>query len=95
MPTFFQTVNAAWSTDIYGSRLYKVIQKLRLVKQCLIEWKKSQSSIPTQLTKAQASLEILRKQVMEDPGNVDIQEQERQARSLLDHLLKAEESMYK
>lgn len=56
---------------------------------------KTTSSLPTKLSKAALKLENLQQYLVDDPGNIHVQELERMARLKLDHLLKAEESMYK
>lgn len=77
----------SWDTNIYGTPLYKVVRKLSVVKKSLIEWQKLHFSLPTKLSEAALKLENLQQYLVDDPGNMDIQDQERMARFDLDHLL--------
>lgn len=92
---FLNTVKDAWNTDIIGNPLFIVVRKLSIVKQHLIEWKKSQQSPPLKISEAAKQSETFQNYLKADPRNINIQEQERIARVELEHLLRAEESMYK
>lgn len=82
-------------TNIIGTPLLIVVRKLSIVKQQLIEWKKSQNFLPLKISEAALQLDNFQKYLVENPMDNDIQEQERIARVELEHLLRAEESMYK
>ena len=78
-----------------GHHFTKLWRSLAWSNSTWLNGKKTQLSLPTQLIEAYTVLEFLQQQVVEDPENVDIQEQERAARYHLDNLLKAEECTHK
>ena len=74
----------AWDTNVYGTPLFTVIRKLSIMKQNLIEWKKSQCPLPSKTSEAALHLEKLQKCLADDSRHMDIQEQEKVARFELD-----------
>lgn len=95
MPGFFKTVKDAWDTNIIGTPLFIEVHKLSIVKKKLIEWKRFQNFLPLKISEATLQLDNFQKYLAENPMDSDIQEQERISRVELQHLLQAEESMYK
>ncbi|RWR83584.1 Ribonuclease H domain-containing protein [Cinnamomum micranthum f. kanehirae] len=95
MPGFFDMAQNAWNNDVCGTPLYRVVQKLQMVKQQLIEWHHAQSSLSNRLLAATAHLNSIHSSLVGDPTNVNLQEEERMARYHLDHILLVKESMYK
>ena len=95
MPGFFKTVKDAWDTNIIGTPLFIEVHKLSIVKKKLIEWKRFQNFLPLKISEATLQLDNFQKYLVENPMDSDIQEQERISRVELQHLLQAEESMYK
>lgn len=61
----------------------------------LIEWKKEQQLISSRFEETRGMLADIQQALVDDAGNIDLQEEDRLARHQLDHLSKAEESMYK
>lgn len=69
----FQTAKAAWDTNIHGTPLFTVVQKLSIVKKHLIEWKRSQCSLPSKISVEVSQLEHLQKCLVDVSSNIDIQ----------------------
>lgn len=92
---FCNIIQMAWAEEISGTPLFRVVKKLRRVKEKIIEWKKNKLPLPTKLHEAHTLLKNLQKHMVEDPENIHLQAEESSARTNLDQLNRAEESMYK
>lgn len=95
LPGFARLIQEAWAAGVRGTPLYRVVTKIKRVKEKIIEWKKTQILLPTKLQDTRKQLKDIQRRLVVDPGNVHLQADERSTKGYLDSLDMAEESMYK
>eukprot|EP00268_Persea_americana_P005851 TRINITY_DN12021_c0_g3_i1.p1 TRINITY_DN12021_c0_g3~~TRINITY_DN12021_c0_g3_i1.p1 ORF type:complete len:434 (+),score=46.51 TRINITY_DN12021_c0_g3_i1:1707-3008(+) len=95
MPGFSTIVKQTLAGEVHGTPLFRVVKRLKRVKEKIIEWKNTQFPLSMKLQEARTLLDDLQKHMIQDPHNFSLQEQECTARFHLDYLCRAKESMYK
>lgn len=69
MRDFSTIVQQAWAEEISGTPMFRVVKKLRRVKEKIIEWKETQLPISTKLQETRTLLDTLQQKLVEEPQN--------------------------
>nr|TKR98098.1 hypothetical protein D5086_0000206460 [Populus alba] len=92
---FFELTEQCWNTYIYGSYMFTLCRKLKLLKRPLKELNKLHySHISQRVTRAEEELDSLQSLLHQDRDNIHLQSQDKHLRSQLLHLKSVEQSYY-
>nr|TKR90691.1 hypothetical protein D5086_0000230960 [Populus alba] len=94
-PHFLELIEQCWNTPVYGSYMFTLCRKLKLLKRPLKELNKLHySHISQRVTRAEEELDSLQSLLHQDCDNIHLQSQVKHLRSQLVHLKSAEQSYY-
>ncbi|XP_021724771.1 uncharacterized protein LOC110692095 [Chenopodium quinoa] len=81
LPGFLELVDETWKSDIQGTKMYKVSQKLKRVKAALVKMRKNgNANIEVKFRKAKDELDKLQTCLHSHPQDVNAREAEKEAR---------------
>ena len=92
---FAQLSSKPGKGKVTGTPIYRVVKRLKRVKEKIIEWKENLIPHSTKPHETQTRLDDLQKNMVQASLNVSLLEAEREAIFQLDSLCRAGESMYK
>ncbi|XP_074291219.1 uncharacterized protein LOC141617994 [Silene latifolia] len=79
-PGFLECVNTNWRNSVYGTKMYKVVRKLKLLKPVLRKINRDHfSDIENTADISHTKLIILQKEMMSNPGDMELVRQEYEA----------------
>ncbi|KAJ6868614.1 hypothetical protein NC651_033634 [Populus alba x Populus x berolinensis] len=94
-PQFLELIEQCWNTPVYGSYMFTLCRKLKLLKRPLKELNKLHySHISQRVTRAEEELDSLQSLLNQDCDNIHLQSQVKHLRSQLVHLKSAKLSYY-
>ncbi|MQM23145.1 hypothetical protein Taro_056208 [Colocasia esculenta] len=94
--TFYSTVQSAWNSDVQGTPLFVLCQKLRVVKAALKVWNRDDfGTIHHRVQCAASVLHVAQLNLSTDPMNNEYGKREKQAREDYLHSLRMEASYAK
>lgn len=92
-PNFMQMVREAWSANISGNPMYILAQKLKLVKNKLVTLQKNEGPIQVQVQDARTKLCSIQEEILRNPFDKRLHEEERNHSMNLWTLLNREEKI--
>ncbi|XP_074298837.1 uncharacterized protein LOC141629791 [Silene latifolia] len=89
-PKFHDIVKATWTQPIYGTNMYRVVRKMKLLKPELKQLNRSQfSDIENKIDLTPTRLYHIQQQLILQPGNVALIQQELEVRKMSQELQEA------
>ncbi|XP_059633867.1 uncharacterized protein LOC132276453 [Cornus florida] len=95
-PNFSTIVSQAWQMEVHGSRMFRLVQKLRALKQPLKQMNKKEfSAISRRVAAAREDLSLCQRNLDSNPSNDVLRLREKELSQKFTELLLAEEMFFK
>lgn len=80
-PDFFHIVREAWSLEVHGCHMYRLVQRLKQVKQKLRRLHRGNfSNIDSRVQQIQEDLAVIHGRIINEPYNIELQQRDRELR---------------